>query len=198
MSEINDIRKWPIAVTVFVGLALIVAAVLLDNGGKRQDIWPSVLLEVGASVGLVGILFLVERSFLRAVKANNQATVERVADIVEAASIPKPPDHLTIDVLPTATDRGQQPKILVRITDPIGDYTTRWSVTLTSPRGTTQTAAATWPGAGHLFRVRFPTDEPRSGKWSGVAIRNGTERHEFSATLPEPDARRCCTKEESE
>lgn len=184
MSERNDIRRWPIMTTIFVGLALIAAAILLDNGGKRQDIWPSVLLEVGASVGLVGILFLVERSFLRAVKASNQATVERVADLVEAANAPTSPDRLTIDVLPTATDRGQQPKILIRITDPNGDYTTQWSVTLRSPSGITQTAAATWPGADRVFRARFPTNEPRSGRWSGVAIRNGTEKHEFSAMLP--------------
>jgi hypothetical protein len=162
---------------------LIVVAILLDNGGKRQDIWPSVLLEVGTSVGLVGILFLIERGFLRAVKATNQATVERVADIVEAANSPVLPDRLTIDVLPTATDKGQQPKILVRITDPTGDYTTQWSVTLRSPSGTTQTTTATWPGAGWIFRARFPTTEPRLGEWSGMAIRNGTERYEFSATL---------------
>lgn len=103
---------------------------------------------------------------------------------VEAASAPASPDSLTIDVLPTATDRGQQPKILVRITDPTGDYTTRWSITLRSPSGITHTAAATWPGAGRVFRARFPMNEPRSGRWSGVAIRNGTEQHEFSATLP--------------
>ena len=184
MSEHNDIRKWPIVATVSVGLALIAAAILLDNGVERQDIWPSVLLEVGAAVGLVGILFLVERDFLRAVKATNQATVERIADIVEAASPAVSPDRLTIDVLPTAINRGQQPKILVRITDPIGDYTTRWSVTLRSPSGATQTTAATWPGAGRVFRARFSTNEQRSGGWSGVAIRNETERHEFSAVLP--------------
>ena len=184
MSERNEIRKWPIMVTVFAGLALIAAAILLDNGGRRQDIWPSVLLEVGGSVGLVGILFLVERSFLRAVKASNQATLERVADIVEAATPLMSPDRLTIDVLPTATDRGQQPKILIRITDPNGDYTTRWSVTLRSPRGITQTIDATWPGADRVFRARFPANEPRSGRWSGVAIRNETEQHEFSVILP--------------
>jgi hypothetical protein len=184
MSGRNDIRRWPIVTTLFVGLALIAAAILLDNGGKRQDIWPSVLLEVGASVGLVGILFLVERSFIRAVKASNQATVERIADIVEAADAPSSSDRLTIDVLPTATDRGQQPKILVRITDPISDYTTRWAVTLRSPSGSAQATVATWPGADRIFRTRFPTNEPRSGIWSGVAIRNGTEKHEFSATLP--------------
>ena len=190
MGELNDIRKWPIVATVSVGLALIAAAVLLDNGGKRQDIWPSVLLEVGSSVGLVGILFLVERSFLRAVKASNQATVERVADIVETAKesdTPTPPDHVTIFVAPTATDRGQQPKILVRIADPNGDYTTRWMVTLKSPTGATQTVPANWPGADRIFRARFPTSEPRIGQWSGVAIRNGTEHHEFSALLAEKE-----------
>jgi hypothetical protein len=184
MGERTYIQKWPIITTVIVGIALIAAAILLDNGGKRQDIWPSVLLEIGASVGLVGILFIVEQSFLRAVKANNQATVERIADIVETANPLNLQDRLTIDVLPTAVDRGQQPKILIRITDPSGDYTTRWSITLRSPSGTTQTIDATWPGAGKIFRARFPTSDSRSGRWSGVAIRNGTEKHEFSATLP--------------
>jgi|GEM_PF-4128758 len=184
MNGRNDIRRWPIVTTICVGLALIAAAILLDKGGERKDIWPSVLLEVGASVGLVGILFLIERSFLRAVKASNQATVERVADIFEAGIAPTSPDRLTIDVLPTAIDRGQQPKILVRILDPNGDYTTQWSVTLTSPSGVTQNTTATWPGADRVFRARFPTNELRSGRWFGVAVRNGTEEHKFSATLP--------------
>jgi hypothetical protein len=183
MNDQNGVRKLPIIATVFTGLLLIVIAILLDNGGKRQDIWPSVLLEIGASVGLVGILFLVERSFLHAVKKDNEATIESVVDIVEAASTLIPQNQLTIDVVPTSTDQGQQPKILIRITDPNGDYTTRWSVTLRSPSGKTQTVNATWPGAGKIFRARFPTNELRSGKWSGVAVRNGTEEHDFSATL---------------
>jgi len=188
MNERNDIRKLPIIITVFMGLLLIVIAILLDNGGKRQDIWPSVLLEIGASIGLVGILFMIERSFLRAVKRDNQATIERVVEIVESASTPVSQDHLTIDVVPTAIDQGQQPKILIRITDPNGDYTTQWSVTLRSPSGKTQTIAATWPGAGKIYRARFPTNEPRSGIWSGVAVRNGIEEHQFSAALHSQEA----------
>lgn len=179
---------WPIAATLLVGLALIAGSVLLDDGGKRQDIWPSVLLEVGASVGLVGVLFLVERSFLRAIKADNQATVERVADMVEGVAATPTTNQLSIDVLPTATDRGQQPKMLVRITDPNGDYRTHWSVTLKAPSGATYFSVASWPGSGKIFRVRFPTAEPRTGKWTGVAVRNGSESHEFAVTLPPPDA----------
>ncbi len=188
MSEHTSIRIWPIAATLCVGLALIAGAVLLDDGGKRQDIWPSVLLEVGASIGLVGVLFLVERSFLRAIKADNQATVERVADIVEGVAAASTTSRLSIDVIPTATDRGRQPKILVRITDPDGDYRTRWSVTLDAPSGATHSSAAFWPGSGRIFRVRFPTTEPRTGKWTGVAVRNGSESHEFAVTLPPPGA----------
>jgi len=108
--------------------------------------------------------------------------------IGKSAEAAKPPDHLTVDVLPVATDRGQEPKILVRITDPDGDYRTRWSVTLRSPSGATQTRDATWPGAGHVFRARFPTSEPRAGTWSGVAIRNGTQLHKFSAGLRTQDS----------
>ena len=188
MTEHAVARKLRITLTVVVGVVLILVAVVLDDGGKHQDIWPSVFLEVGASFGLVGILFLIERSFLRAIQADNRATVERVAEIVEAVSAPAETDRLTIDVLPTATDRGQQPKILVRITDPNGDYTTQWSVTLTSPGGTIYTSAASWPGAGRMFRARFPTKEPRTGRWIGVATRNDTEFHNFEATLAQQNA----------
>ena len=187
MSQHTSIRKWLIAATLCFGLALIAGAVFLDDGGKRQDIWPSVLLEVGASVGLVGVLFLVERGFVREIKADNQATVERVADMVEGVVTSPTSNRLTIDVLPTATDRGQQPKMLVRITDPNGDYRTQWSVTLIAPSGATYSSAAFWPGSGRIFRVRFPTADPRTGKWTGVAVRNGSESHEFTVTLPQPD-----------
>ena len=188
MSEHTSIRKWPIAATLCLGFVLVAGTVLLDDGGKRQDIWPSVLLEIGASIGLVGVLLLVERSFLRAIKAENQATVERVADMVESVTTSSTANQLTIDALPTATDRGQQPKMLVRISDPNGDYRTQWSVTLNAPSGTIYSSAASWPGSGKVFRVRFPTTEPRTGKWTGVAVRNGSESHEFTVTLPHPDA----------
>lgn len=179
MTEDAAVRWWLIALCLLVGVALIGRAVIL--GGA--DIWPSVYLELGAAVGLVGILFLIERHFLRAVQADNRATVERVADIAESVSTPPAAGHVAIDVLPTATDRGQQPKILVRITDPGGDYTTRWSVNLTSPSGKIYTSSASWPGAGRVFRARIPTDEARTGQWTGVATRNGTETHDFAVAL---------------
>ena len=183
MTEHNEIRKIPIILTFIVGLGLIIMAICLDNNGKRKDILPSVFLEIGASIGLMGVLYLIERRFLREVKRDNQATVERVADIVESANSPVLQNEVKIDVVQTATDQGQQPKILIRITDPHGDYTTHWSVTLKSPSGKTETLNASWPGAGKIFRARFPTNEPRSGEWSGEAIKNGKDKHKFSAIL---------------
>jgi hypothetical protein len=95
--------------------------------------------------------------------------------------------ELSVDLVPTATNRGQQPKILIRITDPHGDYRTQWAVTLRSPGGASYSATATWPGNGNVFHARFATSEPRTGKWSGVAIRNGTESHPFEVMLAYPD-----------
>lgn len=182
MNEPNEIRKLPIILTFIAGFGLIIMAIHLDNHGQRQDIWPSVFLEVGVSVGLVGVLFLIERGFLRAVKRENQDTIERVSDIVDSIS-PILQTGIKIDVVPTATDRGQQPKILIRITDPNGDYKTQWTVTLRSPSGKIETLDAHWPSAGKIFRARFPTDEPRSGEWSGEAVKNGNDKHKFSEVL---------------
>jgi hypothetical protein len=95
---------------------------------------------------------------------------------------------LTIELLPTTTSRGQQPKLLVRITDPNGDFRTQWSVTVISPSGVEYSSLASWPGSGKIFRARFATTEPRTGTWHGVAVRNATESHMFEASLPYPDA----------
>lgn len=108
-----------------------------------------------------------------------------VPPIERSASVPS---ALTIDVLPTSTAQGQQPKVLVHITDPNGDYRTRWSVKLSCPSGATLTSIATWPGSGKIFRARFPAFEPRTGRWTGIATRNGTEHHPFAVDLPYPDA----------
>jgi len=79
------------------------------------------------------------------------------------------PDELRIEVLPTNTEAGREPKVLVRITDPDGDYMTSWKVTIEGPDGKTMSGQATWPGSGLVFRARFPAGHDRSGRWSGVA-----------------------------
>ena len=145
---------------------------------------------LGLILAIVGIAFAFEtprRWFLRLLRHPSGA--ERVQGIPTAtAPSSDEPSELTIDIEPTATERGQQPKLLVRIVDPHGDYRTQWSVTLKSPSGVEYSAAASWPGSGKVFRVRFATTEPRTGKWIGVAVRNGDQRHEFAKVLPYPDA----------
>lgn len=48
-------------VLTLVGLALVAASVVL----RREDMWPSVALEMGAGILLFAVLFYVERSFIR-------------------------------------------------------------------------------------------------------------------------------------
>ena len=164
--------------TFVVGFGMIGGGLFLD-----RSLVPSILLEVGAAIGLVGVLFLVERTFLRAVKADNEATLETVSDIVESGALPNESGEFKIEVVATSIERGREPKILIRITDPEGDYKTTWLVKLTSPSGETREAKASWPGSGNVFRARFPVEESRAGTWRGIATRNGSKDFDFSGKV---------------
>jgi hypothetical protein len=75
MSSDNvKVRRWLLVATTIVGVVLVAGAIELDRGGQRRDILPSVLLEVGAAFGLVGVLFLLERSFSRPAGPADEAT----------------------------------------------------------------------------------------------------------------------------
>ena len=177
MKGTENIRTWMIVLTFIVGFAIVVCAAWVEHSYLQ-----SVLLVLGSAIGLVGVLFLVEQTFLRAVKTDNEATLEKTSDIVDSATPPLS-SELKIDVEPTLTKDGKEPMILVRITDPEGDYTTKWSVQLIYPTGEKQVKTASWPGSGRKFRARFPCPESRSGTWKGVAVRNEEKEVSFSHEL---------------
>lgn len=86
-----------------------------------------------------------------------------------------------------STRNGQAPKLLLRITDPDSDYRTSWSAFLISPSGATYRAPVTRPGSGKIYRARFATNEPRTGRWRGFIRRSSGETYKFEKMLHPPD-----------
>jgi len=86
-----------------------------------------------------------------------------------------------------STRDGQAPKLLLRITDPDSDYRTSWSAFLISPSGTIYRAPVIWPGGGKIYRARFATNEPRTGRWRGFIRRSSGESYKFEKMLHPPD-----------
>lgn len=76
------VRWWLLVTTLFAGFFLVAWAIVLDAAGTRDDILPSVLLEIGTALGLAGVLFLLERVFTRVIRAEEEAT--GVADWIAA------------------------------------------------------------------------------------------------------------------
>jgi len=141
------------------------------------------MAQVGIALGLVGFLFIIQKSFIRIVRKESKETIEKVADLIDSGNTTERPTQLDINVLPMAIDQGKEPKILVRITDPEGGYQTNWRVEITDPKGNKYSKEATSPGKGFVYRARFPTTLPRAGVWSGVAIRNNKNRNPFEKTI---------------
>lgn len=62
--------RWELILLLFAsGAALCLAAFLLDGNGWK-GLGPSALLEIGVSVGLVGVLLIVERSLIAEIRKN--------------------------------------------------------------------------------------------------------------------------------
>jgi hypothetical protein len=59
--------RWA-ALAGLVGLAFLALAVVADVRWKWEDIWPSVLLEIGAAIALVVVILELERRIIRRVR----------------------------------------------------------------------------------------------------------------------------------
>lgn len=67
--------RWALVFLLFaVGVALCVAAFLLDGGGWK-GLGPSALLEIGVTVGLVGVLLIVERSLVAEIRKSRPGVI---------------------------------------------------------------------------------------------------------------------------
>lgn len=75
-AERNPTRiRWEIALLLFVvGGALCVTAFLVDGGGWK-GLGPSALLEVGVTVGLIGVLVILERSLLAEIRRDRPEVI---------------------------------------------------------------------------------------------------------------------------
>jgi hypothetical protein len=196
----TPVRARPVVACVLVGVLFTGLAIVADICWDWDNILPSVFLEIGTGFALVAAGFMLQRVFVRTAESAAREVGREVAeDVVESIGsdsgslaidsenhIHPGIDRVTIDVLPTSTEGGRQPKVLVRVTDPDGDYKTSWVVTINFPDGREMKQKAFWPASGPVFRARFPTGDDRQGTWSGVAIRTreGTvTEHSFTKTL---------------
>lgn len=60
----RGVRWGRVVLTLLVGGAFIALGVVADVQWRWRDIWPSVFIEVGAGIGLAGVLFALERTFV--------------------------------------------------------------------------------------------------------------------------------------
>ena len=75
-SVARKTENWPvICLTAVVGFALVALAVIADVRWGWEDIWPSVFLDIGVSIMLAAVLFVLQRFFLREVRALLAVTI---------------------------------------------------------------------------------------------------------------------------
>jgi hypothetical protein len=76
-ATLEKLKPAPLLLTFVVGLALVALALVADLRWGWTDIRPSVFLEVGAALALVGVIFTLERRFVGQVRIESAATKRR-------------------------------------------------------------------------------------------------------------------------
>jgi uncharacterized repeat protein (TIGR01451 family) len=145
---------WLILALFVVGAGLCVAAFVTDAHGWG-GLGPSALLQFGGSIGLVGVLFIIERSLLHEIRT--------LGDVVTLNVHVRRPDEDEWDEA-TIARPGEQIEYMIRFTN-AGDTTLKDVVAAANlPRYLAYVAGSTWLRNGaHPTGIRITSDDLSGG-----------------------------------
>lgn len=146
----TSIRKGWIVTSFVLGATAVSAAIFTEAVWQWQGIWPSVLLELGAATGLAGILFLLERLFVRETVERTRQVVSRVEERTLALEDQVSNQETRLDELAAAADDVAERRY--KSQDEVLEAV-RTKLTFDTVANALETAGATG-GLHPLFRVR--------------------------------------------